>query len=174
MTKKVRKKLAIVLSFREGTPKRAKRVGDPQKPFLSAKKRMMSSCQGHRPLTCSIGGAPKGRHQCGRPWDPPWTFRRIWSPNPSPPARQEERGCDLGIKELIWIGEGPEGAPHLDWVDQIRLGGPFRDPLCPLDPAMSQTDSFVIKLVWGRDPSKSGCKPDPANQTQRCRKLTVL
>ena len=67
------KKLAIVFPFKKGTLKRAKRVGDPQKLFLSAKKRI--------PL---VPRSPS-------PHELPW-----WRPEGAPPG-WEALGPSLGV-----------------------------------------------------------------------------
>ena len=122
--------------------------------------------QGSRPLTSSPGGAPKGRHQGGRPWDPPWAFRRIWSPNPSPPARGEglrpwhkgtikvmgpdpsvtpQAGCPLPLSRSptrsSWVRKGKEEEP----VHEPRLSKvPIEIPHKPRDGSSVYTIVYTI------------------------------
>ena len=100
-------KLAIVSPFKGWSTKGQSRLEEPPaKPFKSAKGGFHPRPKLLRSLTSSPSGPVRG-HWGGRPWDPPWAFRRLATPTPFSPARTGEKG----VQQWSAMGEPPPTLP---------------------------------------------------------------
>ena len=100
-------KLARISPFkRRGTKEQSRLEEPPAEPFKSAKRAFHPRPKLLRSLTSSPNGPVRG-HWGGRPWDPPWAFRRQATPTPFSPARTGEKG----VQQWSAMGEPPPTLP---------------------------------------------------------------
>ena len=100
-------KLARISPFKGGGTKGQSRLEEPPaEPFKSAKRGFHPRPKLLRSLTSSPSGPVRG-HWGGRPWDPPWAFRRQATPTPFSPARTGEKG----VQQWSAMGEPPPTLP---------------------------------------------------------------
>ena len=100
-------KLARISPFKGGGTKGPSRLEEPPaEPFKSAKRGFHPRPKLLRSLTSSPSGPVRG-HWGGRPWDPPWAFRRLATPTPFSPARTGEKG----VQQWSAMGEPPPTLP---------------------------------------------------------------
>jgi hypothetical protein len=100
-------KLARISPFKGGGTKGQSRLEEPPaEPFKSAKRGFHPRPKLLRSLTSSPSGPVRG-HWGGRPWDPPWAFRRLATPTPFSPARTGEKG----VQQWSAMGEPPPTLP---------------------------------------------------------------
>ena len=100
-------KLAIISPFKGCSTKGQSRLEEPPaEPFKSAKGGFHPRPKLLRSLTSSPSGPVRG-HWGGRPWDPPWAFRRLATPTPFSPARTGEKG----VQQWSAMGAPPPTLP---------------------------------------------------------------